>query len=170
MHDLLFQEQRLNKDKEALAQFIESNPDPRELKRALAIKMSLAGDTYQKIENVLGMSKSRISFWKQRFSESGIDGIKLGYQGRKSYLTSEQKTETIEWLQSRDYFLLEELVNYLDEKYDVVYKSKQSYYDLFEEAGISWKKSQKINPKHDPELVKKNKKRLEIFWHRTRLR
>lgn len=169
MHYLPRIEQSLNKDVETLTQFIESNPDPRELKRALAIRMSLAGDTYRKIEDILGMSKTRISFWKQRFSDSGIDGIKLGYQGRKSHLTSEQRAETIKWLKSKDYFLLEELVNYLDENYAVLYKSRQSYYDLFEEAGISWKKSQKINPKHDPELVKKSEKRCEIFWHRTRL-
>jgi len=30
-----------------------------------------------------------------------------------------------------------------------VYKSKQSYYDLFDEAGISWHKSQKVNPKRN---------------------
>lgn len=170
MYDLPVAEQHLDKAIETLTQFIESNPEPRELKRALAIRMSLAGDPYRRIEDILGMSKARISFWKQQFMESGIDGIRLGYQGRKSYLTPEQRAETIEWLQSKDYFLLEELVNYLDEKYAVIYKSKQSYYDLFNEAGISWKKSQKVNPKHDPDLVKKNKKRFEDFWRRTRLR
>jgi putative transposase len=32
---------------------------------------------------------------------------------------------------------------------------KQSYYELFLSADISWKKSQKVNPKLDAELVKK---------------
>jgi putative transposase len=35
------------------------------------------------------------------------------------------------------------------------YQSKQSYYDLFTAAGLSWKKSQKRNSKTDPELVEK---------------
>jgi len=37
----------------------------------------------------------------------------------------------------------------------VVYKSKQSYYELFDRAKISWKKTQKTNPKFDKGLVKK---------------
>ncbi len=39
--------------------------------------------------------------------------------------------------------------------YDVIYQSKQSYYDLFSEAGITWKRSQKVNPKAEPAVVKK---------------
>jgi transposase len=34
-----------------------------------------------------------------------------------------------------------------------VYKSQQSYYDLMNEAGLSWKKTQKTNPKKDDEQV-----------------
>jgi len=37
----------------------------------------------------------------------------------------------------------------------VVFDSKQSYYTLFEQAGISWKKTQKRNPKADSQLVEK---------------
>jgi len=35
----------------------------------------------------------------------------------------------------------------------VIYKSKQSYYDLFDEAGISWHKSQKVNPKRNEKKI-----------------
>ena len=42
----------------------------------------------------------------------------------------------------------------------MIYKSKQSYYELFERANISWKKTQKLHPKFAEELVKK--KREEI--------
>mgnify|MGYP001795621409 FL=1 len=143
-----------------LTEFIQSNPDPREVKRALAVKMVLSGEAYSKISEFLGIHKSSITHWKQRFEIQGIDGITLGYKGSISYLTSEQKAEVISWLKSKDYWDLEELVTYLDEHYGVIYKSKQSYYNLFDESGISWKKSQKVNPKSDPELVKK--KRIEI--------
>ena len=37
----------------------------------------------------------------------------------------------------------------------MIYKSKQSYYELFDLAKISWKKTQKTNPKSEVELVKK---------------
>ncbi|WP_371128348.1 hypothetical protein [Gloeomargarita lithophora] len=45
----------------------------------------------------------------------------------------------------------------------MIYKSKKSYYSLFSEAGITWKRSQKTNPKSEPELVKKKKKFRNIF-------
>jgi hypothetical protein len=51
---------------------------------------------------------------------------------------------------------LQQLKAYIEEQYEVVFSSQQSYYELFEQAKISWKKTQKCNPKTDPELVKKN--------------
>jgi len=47
----------------------------------------------------------------------------------------------------QNYWNLAELQGYVQQEYDVVFDSKQSYYSLFEEAGISWKKTQKRNPK-----------------------
>jgi hypothetical protein len=47
-----------------------------------------------------------------------------------------------------------------------VYKSKQSYYDLFSSARISWKKSVKVNPKFDEELVKKKTAEINSFLTR----
>lgn len=38
-------------------------------------------------------------------------------------------------------------------EYDVTYESKRSYYDLFDAAGISWKKTTKLNPKADEDAV-----------------
>ncbi len=59
---------------------------------------------------------------------------------------------------------LNELEYQLASKYGVIFESKQSYYDLFKEARISWKKSQANNPKHDPELVAVKKKKLANCW------
>jgi putative transposase len=47
--------------------------------------------------------------------------------------------------------------------YDVIYQSKQSYYDLFSEAGITWKRSQKVKPKTEPEVVKKQEEIQEFI-------
>jgi len=58
-------------------------------------------------------------------------------------------------------------VNYLDEQYGVIYQSKQSYYDLLSAAGISWKKSQKLNPNYNPELVKKKREEIIEFLRRN---
>lgn len=152
---------------DTLTQFIDRNPEPRELKRALAVKMSLEGISYRKIQQILGMSPTRISVWKKQFIARGLEGLQLGYKGKKSYLSSEEIQQVLEWLQEKESYLLEELVSYIDERYGVIYRSKQSYYELFKKAKISWHKSQKCNPKRDSDLVDEKKKRFSLFWSRT---
>jgi putative transposase len=167
---LIKQQEEYNKIAE-LVDLIKSNPDPRELKRALAVKMSIDGHPEQIIAQLLAISKNFIRDWKKAFKVEGIAGIKLGYQGAKGKLTIEQREEIIEWLKSKEYWHLDELTNHLEDKYDVVYKSKQSYYDLFEQGRISWKRSQKVNPKFDEELVKKKREEINKFLakHKTEI-
>jgi len=86
----------------------------------------------------------------------GVAGLKLGYLS-VGYLEAQQRQAVITWLQT--YWNLAELQGYVQQEYDVVFDSKQSYYSLFEEAGISWKK-QKRNPKR-PRTGQKKDKRLQ---------
>jgi putative transposase len=147
----------------SLEGLIKSNPAPRELKRAIVVKMSIEGYADQMIAQVLGVSKSFVRDWKTAFKVKGIAGIKLGYQGAKGKLTTEQRREIIEWLKPKNYWHLDELINHVEDNYHVGYKSKQSYYELFEQGKISWKSYQKVNPKFDEKLVKKRPKRLMLF-------
>jgi len=55
------------------------------------------------------------------------------------------------WLEQKNYWDLQELQAYLEDSYKCI--SLQSYYELFHQ-GISWKKTQKRNPK-DTQLVEK---------------
>ncbi len=138
-----------------LTEFIKSNPDPRELKRALAVQMVMQDYTYYEIGDVLGVSLGFISKWRQLYEQQGVAGLYLRHQGSRGYLSSEQRQGVVKWLQQKNYWNLSELQQYVEAQYDVVFESKQSYYSLFAEAGISWKKSQKCNPKADPEAVEK---------------
>lgn len=54
---------------------------------------------------------------------------------------AEQREEVLSCLPTKDWWELSELEYKLAEDYDVIYESKQSYYNLFETAGISWKKT-----------------------------
>ena len=143
--------------------FIESNPDPRELKRAIAVRMTLRGYPHREIIKILQVSSGFISKWKQAFIIKGIEGIKLGYQGSKAYLTSKEKALVLGWLKEKNSWNLNELEYYIAEQFNVTFSAKSSYYDLFHEAGISWKKSQKKNPRKDPEAVALKKKKLKSF-------
>lgn len=140
-----------------LTEMIESNPDPRELKRAVAVQMFLSGMKHREIQGILSVSSGFISKWTHLYELGGTACLKLGYRGSWGYLTAEQRSEVIRWIQTQQYWHLPELQAHLEDEYQVVFKSKQSYYDLFTEAGLSWKKSQKRNPKADPELVKKKR-------------
>ena len=139
---------------ESLNKFIENNPDPRELKRALAVKMVEQKYSYAQISELLGVSRGFISNYRQQFSNYGIEGLRLKYQGSKGYLSSHQKQEVIQWLQQKDDWQLSELKTQIEVMYEVVFASLQSYYSLFAEADISWKKTQKSNPRKNPELVR----------------
>jgi putative transposase len=163
MKNFLLEQQQIEERLAILTSFIQSNSSAKEIKRAVAVKMALSGEPYSKITEMIGMHKSSITIWKQKFLSKGLDGIKLGYQGSSSYLNEAQRRETIMMLQSKNYGNLDELVTYLDEDYGVIYKSKQSYYDLLKDAGISWKKSQKVNPNSDPDLVKKRREEIQDF-------
>ncbi len=126
MNNFLQEQQKKLERIAILTEFIHRHPEARELKRAIAVKMALQGEPYSNITKVLGMNKSCITNWKQRFEAEGLDGIKLGYKGAKSYLTTEQHTEIMTWLKGKDYCNIDELVNYLYEHYGVIYQFKQS--------------------------------------------
>ena len=144
---------------EELMEFIQSNPDPRELKRALAVKMVMQNYSVSTIGNILGVSLGFVSKWKYVFAEQGTAGLELKYKGSKSYLNQTQIQTVINWLKQKNYWHLEELKEYIEDNYHVVFESNQSYYDLFKQANISWKKTQKKNPRIDLDLVaKKNLK------------
>jgi transposase len=140
---------------EQLLELIRGNPDPRELKRALAIQMVMQNYNYLTIANILGVSVSFISKWKYIFVEQGVTGLRLRYLGSKSYLDLAQRQIVLNWLKQRNNWHLPELKEYIEDRFGVVFGSNQSYYNLFKEANISWKKTQKKNPRLDAELVAK---------------
>ena len=71
-----------------LEELIASNPDPRELKRALAVKMRIQGHKHREIQPVLGVHSSYISRWESRYQEQGVAGLRLKYRGSEGYLSS----------------------------------------------------------------------------------
>ena len=143
-----------------LSQFIQDNPDPRELKRALAVQMVLQDYRHREIQSVLQVSSGFISKWIQAFDKQGVEGLRLQHKGSTGYLDAQQRQAVLEWLKQKNYWDLQELQIYLENSYGVVFRSLQSYYELFHQAGISWKKTQKRNPKEDPVLVQKKNRKL----------
>ena len=152
-----------------LKEFIASGSNAREVRKALAVKLIYQGYFYEEIQAILDVSLGSISGWKQTYELQGIGGLCLNHKGRISYLTSEQKEEIFSWLQTKNCWELGELEYKLAFEYNVVYESKQSYYNLFNAAGISWKKTTKLNPKANPDTVAQKKRRLKASWQATEI-
>lgn len=144
-----------------LDDFINTSTNTQEVKRALAVKMILTGTSSHEIENLLKVSHSFVSKWKNQALFHGVNSLKLQYKGSKGYLKASSKAKVVEWLRQQPYLRIGDLKRHLDQEYDVVYASDESYYALFKIAKISWKKSQKKNPAKDEEQVKAKKKEIQ---------
>ncbi|WP_246327737.1 winged helix-turn-helix domain-containing protein [Candidatus Competibacter phosphatis] len=66
-----------------------------------------------------------------------------------NFLTDAQRREICFHLRDKPHYSVEELRDLIERRYDVVYQSKQSYYDILKEAGLSWHRTQATNPKRE---------------------
>lgn len=155
---------------EELRELIERERDSRLVKKGLAVKLVYQGYGYATIADILEVSMGAITTWKQLYESEGVEGFRPKHKGRKAYLSQEQKEKVLAWLQTKEIWELSEVEYHLAEVYDVAYESKQSYYDLMEEGGLSWKKTSAVNPKKDPEAVAVKKSKSSACWRSTERR
>jgi len=118
-----------------------------EMKRALAVKMLQKGFKTEAICSLLNVSDAFVSKWKIIFKNQGPTALKLHYKGGTGFLTEAEREVIIYHLKKQQNYSIEELKDYIERHYGFVYQSKQSYYDLLKEAGLSWHQSQAVNPK-----------------------
>ena len=62
---------------------------------------------------------------------------------------------------------MEAVRDYIEERYGVVYHSKQSYYELLEAGGMSYHRSEKSNPKRDEGQVLARREEIKKNWRRV---
>ena len=155
---------------EALKAFIRKQRDGRQVKKALAVKLLYQGHSYESVVSILDVSLGAIHEWKRLYEAEGLPGFEPKHKGSKGYLTQAEKASVLAWLKQKSIWTLGELEYQLAAKYDVTYASKQSYYELFDAAGISWKKTSKVNPKGDAEAVAAKKLTSNVSWRATKTR
>ncbi len=100
--------------------------DYRECKRAVAVKLDLQGHSSAFIEELLQVSASFIRKWRIQYRKYGIDRLYLQYQGSRSYLSPQEHVEVIDFLSTKDSYRLDELREYVEEHYDVIYSDPKS--------------------------------------------
>jgi len=135
-----------------LEEIIDS-PEGREIKRAIAVKMVIHGFKTKDICDLLEVSDSFVSKWKTIYENEGASGLQLHYQGGTGFLTESQRHEILFHLKDKPHYSVEELRDLIECRYGIVYQSKQSYYDLLKEAGLSGHQTQAVNPKRDEDPV-----------------
>lgn len=129
-----------------LEELIASQPDSRELKRALTVKMRIQGMKHREIQEILGVHSSYITRWSKSYQEQGIEGILLKHKGSRSYLSQKQRIAVKNWIKQKKQRTLWDVIEHIEQNYKVVYRSMQSYYDLLKSAGMSWQKGRKKVP------------------------
>lgn len=153
---------------ETLDDIINDATDPRETKRALTVKMLQNGLSPQTITALLNVSEQYVSKWKIRYAQDGASGLRVAYQGSTSYLTVSQRQQVVAWIERHDTITIEAVRDYVEEHFGVVYRSKQSYYDLLTEGNMSYHRTTPVNPKHDEAKVMEKRDEIKKKWHNTR--
>jgi putative transposase len=151
----------------SLDEMIQECRDAREVKRALCVKMVLKSKPVVEICEMLQVSQPFVSKWFGIYEAHGVQGLGLGYAGSQGYLTPQQRAEVIVWLQAQSAPTVAGVRDYIQQQYAVVYQSPQSYYELMHAAGLSYHKSQKVNPKRDEELVQERRAEIKKNWRST---
>jgi putative transposase len=147
---------------EDLTAFLAEKRDSREYRRALAVKLALQGYLYETISDMLDVTHGFVSQSKKAYETQGTASLTLKHKGSQPYLSAEERQSVIDWLNAQQEWSVERLYEYIEVTYDIVFHSRQSYYQILADADITYKQSQKVNPKRDEERVAAKKKRLSI--------
>ena len=145
----------------SLDEIISTSKDVREVTRALSVKMIPQGLSPSQISTLLNVSLQYISKWKVSYESSGVSALFVAYQGSQSYLTPEQKQEILQWIAQHTTLKIEDFICHIADTYQVVYQSKQSYYALLEEGGMSYHPSAAANPRHDTTRVLEKREEIK---------
>lgn len=132
-----------------------------EVKRALAVKMFIVGFKTNDICKLLNVSDSFVSKWKIIYENEGASALRVNYRGGTGFLTERQRIQVLVHLKNKPHCSVEELRDYIEDQFGVVYQSKQSYYDLLQAGGLSWHRTQAANPKRDDGLVLRKREEIK---------
>ena len=150
-----------------LEAIINESTEVREVKRAISVKMGQQGFSVVQIGQVLNVSPQYVSKWKGQYEGEGAVALRLGQRGSEGYLSEAQRQEIGQWVGAHQTLTIEGVRDYVEERYGVVYQSKQSYYELLEAGGLSYHRSEKVNPKRDEAQVVSRREEIKKNWRRT---
>jgi putative transposase len=127
--------------------FLATVRDARAYKRALVVQLCERGQRAAEVARLLDVSEAFVSTCRKRYAADGVASFTLGYRGGTSFLSADERTEALTWIADQKRPTVRVVRTYLQETFGVVYESRQSYYALLKEAGLSHTPIQARNPK-----------------------
>lgn len=119
---------------QALTKLLDNKRETIFFKRILAVKLVFEGYSYRAIKEMLSVSCAFITKWKKRFADGGIQALKSSHKGSEGYLTAQEKEAVIAWVIAQNVRDISELKKYLVRNYNLVFKSRESYYKILRQA------------------------------------
>lgn len=141
--------------------FLDSTKDAREYKRAMAVKLLLLEFEPCDIADMLHVTESFVSKWKKLAFAHGVDCFVIKYHGYQGYLTLEQRQSITVWIKAQKTWTIDDLITFVRTTYGIEFKSRQSYYDMLDEANITWKRAHSQHPDKDADRIIAKKKKLK---------
>lgn len=114
------------------------------------------------ITSITGFTKKYAFKLRTRYQNKGLPGIATKKRKERSILTKQQLQDVIETLKTKppkecdinaDFWTTSILAEYIKRTYNVVYKSKTSFYLLFKKAGFTYHKPEKVYHQRKQELI-----------------
>lgn len=100
--------------------------DTKVIQRLYFVKYRYEGVSVEEASKRVGISKPVAYIWQDRWNKEGYDGLKPKFAGGSpSKLTDIQKKQLSEMLKKRDDWATEEVREFISNKFEVVYTSKQ---------------------------------------------
>jgi transposase len=154
-----------------LDEIINEATEAREIKRAISVKMGRQGFSAAQICQVLNVSPQYVSKWKGQYEAEGAVALRLGQRGSEGYPSEGQRQEIVQWIGGHETVTVEAVRDYVEERYGVVYQSKQSYYEFLEAGGLSYHRSEKVSPKRDEAqvLARREELKKKLAAHREEI-
>lgn len=165
--------------KTELQGFVKSSKSADEIKRAQVILLLCEKNGFPFMESMTGYGKTQAYAIKKRYLESGLSALKDRRKGKpKELLTKTERDEIVETVKKKtpkelgyeaEHWTTGVLGHWIEQEYEVKYKSKTSLYLVFKKAVFTYHKPGRVYDKHDEAEVEKwrrlTKPKLKRYWH-----
>lgn len=154
-----------------LKEFLKKTKKNRERDRTRALIKLIEGKKRSEVAGFFDIAKNTLDIWISNFKKYGVSGIKDKLQlGNFHLLTKNQKDEIKKILNSKrpkdlklegDFWSIPKLKKLVKYKFNLKYKSPESYRSLFKYCGFTFHKPAKVNKKQSSQMRKKFEVKLK---------